>query len=125
MFTHQDKQLIEKLKKLPLDYWDFKEEDTKEFTHGIHNYPAMMVCPISRNIIQMVQDIRPVTALFDPFAGSGTVLVEGMLSGVDMVSGNDINPLALFLCKAKTTQIKHSDLEQACADLLARITVQM
>ena len=57
MFTHQDKQLIEKLKKLPLDYWDFKEEDTKEFTHGIHNYPAMMVCPISRNIIQMVQDM--------------------------------------------------------------------
>ena len=125
MFTHQDKQLIEKLKKLPLDYWDFKEEDTKEFTHGIHNYPAMMVCPISRNIIQMVQDIRPVTALFDPFAGSGTVLVEGMLSGVDIVAGNDINPLALFLCKAKTTQIKNSDLEQTCANLLARIAAQI
>ena len=125
MFTYQDRQLIEKFKELPLDYWDFKADDTKAFTHGIHNYPAMMVCPISRSIIKMVRDIRPVTSLFDPFAGSGTVLVEGMLNGIDTVAGNDINPLAILLCKAKTTQIKHSDLEQVCVDLLVRISDQM
>ena len=32
-----------------------------------------------------------------------TVLVEGMLSGIANISGNDINPLALFLTKVKTT----------------------
>ena len=124
MLTLQDRRLIEQIKKLPLDYWDFKEEDTKEFTHGIHNYPAMMVCPISRNIIRIVRDIQPVTALFDPFAGSGTVLVEGMLSGIEVIAGNDINPLALLLCKAKTTPIQPSALEKARAALLAGISLQ-
>ncbi|MDD4632788.1 MAG: hypothetical protein PHQ77_11120, partial [Proteiniphilum sp.] len=90
--------------------------------HGIHNYPAMMVCPISRNIIKLVKTIRPVHALFDPFAGSGTVLVEGMLAKIDLVSGNDINPLALLLSKVKTTSMEPSRLEKECNILTAQIT---
>jgi len=121
MLTPQDKQLIEALQEQPIDYWDFKEEDTKEYTHGIHNYPAMMVCPISRNIIKMVRDIQPVTSIFDPFSGSGTVLVEGMLSGMDVVAGNDINPLALLLCKAKTTRLDYTKLKRTCEILLNTI----
>jgi hypothetical protein len=119
--TKNDEKLIRKLKELPADYWDFKEDDTKEFTHGLHNYPAMMVCPISRNIIRLVKDIQPVNALLDPFAGSGTVLVEGMLSGIDTVAGNDINPLALLLTKVKTTPIQHEPLAKESEDLLNRI----
>lgn len=38
MITSTDKLLIEKLKALPIDYWDFREDDTKEYTHGLHNY---------------------------------------------------------------------------------------
>ena len=49
--TSEDIKLISELNKLPSDYWDFTEEDTKEYTHGLHNYHAMMVCHISRNII--------------------------------------------------------------------------
>ncbi len=122
MITSTDKLLIEKLKALPIDYWDFREDDTKEYTHGLHNYPAMMVCPISRNIIRMVKEPQPVHALFDPFAGSGTVLVEGMLSGIETVAGNDINPLALLLTKVKTTPIKHDLLVKETDSLLSRIS---
>lgn len=125
MLTPKDKRLIESLQKLPIDFWDFKEEDTKEYTHGIHNYPAMMVCPISRNIIKMVRDIQPVKSIFDPFSGSGTVLVEGMLSGMDVVAGNDINPLALLLCKAKTTRLDHLKLKSTCESLLATIRTRL
>lgn len=121
MLTPQDKQLIKSLQKLPIDYWDFKEADTKEYTHGIHNYPAMMVYPISRNIIKIVRDIQPVKSIFDPFSGSGTVLVEGMLSGIDVVAGNDINPLALLLCKVKTTKLNYSKLKCTCESLLKTI----
>lgn len=103
--TKEDDILIKELKKLPLDYWDFKEDDTKEYTHGLHNYPAVMVCPISRNIINLVRGIQPVNALLDPFSGSGTVAVEGMINGVPTVAGNDINPLALLLTKVKTTPL--------------------
>lgn len=122
MITSTDKLLIEKLKALPIDYWDFREDDTKEYTHGLHNYPAMMVCPISRNIIRMVKELQPVHALFDPFAGSGTVLVEGMISGIETVAGNDINPLALLLTKVKTTPIKHDLLVKETDSLLSRIS---
>ena len=118
----EDKKLIAKLKKLPTDYWDFRNDDTKAYTHGIHNYPAMMVCPISRNIIKLVKDIRPVRAIFDPFAGSGTVLVEGMLSGIGTVAGNDINPLALLLTEVKTTPISDRLLGQEIENLLEDIS---
>ncbi|MEG0836059.1 MAG: hypothetical protein RR413_11505, partial [Christensenellaceae bacterium] len=123
MQTIEDKKIIDSLRQLPVDYWDFREDDTKEYTHGIHNYPAMMVCPISRNIIKLVKGIQPVHALFDPFAGSGTVLVEGMLAGIEVVAGNDINPLALLLSKVKTTPIEHSVLKVECDALFARISL--
>ena len=122
--TKSDEKLISKLKELPIDYWDFREDDTKEYTHGLHNYPAMMVCPISRNIIRLVKEIQPVNALLDPFAGSGTVLVEGMLSGIETVAGNDINPLALLLTKVKTTPIQHTPLLKETKDLLNRVTMR-
>lgn len=109
--TKEDAKLIEELKKLPIDYWDFKDDDTKEFTHGLHNYPAVMVCPISRNIINLVRGIQPVTALLDPFSGSGTVVVEGMINGVQTVAGNDINPLALLLTKVKSTPLDCAKLK--------------
>lgn len=112
MKTKQDDKMIEELRKLPLDYWDFKDDDTKEYTHGLHNYPAVMVCPISRNIIKLVRGIQPVTALLDPFSGSGTVVVEGMINGVPTVAGNDINPLALLLTKVKSTPLDCKKLKK-------------
>jgi site-specific DNA-adenine methylase len=109
--TDNDKALVAALSNLPPDYWDFKTDDTREYTHGLHSYPAMMVCPISRNIISLVKGIQPVRSLFDPFAGSGTVLVEGILADIKMIAGNDINPLALFLSKVKTTPIAAETLQ--------------
>ncbi|MDK9580584.1 hypothetical protein QQA45_03510 [Sneathia sanguinegens] len=113
--TREDDKIIEELKKLPLDYWDFKDDDTKEYTHGLHNYPAVMVCPISRNIISLVRGIQPVNALLDPFSGSGTVVVEGMINGIPTVAGNDINPLALLLTKVKSTPLDCNKLKKEAA----------
>lgn len=104
-FTQKDQRLLSTLNYLPKDFWDFKDSDVREYTHGIHNYPAMMVCPISRNIIRLVKEIQSIETIFDPFTGSGTVLVESMLAGVKNIYGNDINPLALYLSKVKTTRL--------------------
>lgn len=120
-FSNNDNKLIQILKNLPSGYWDFKTENTKSFTHGLHNYPAMMVCPISRNIIRLLKEIYFVESLFDPFAGSGTVLVEGMLGALRNVSGNDLNPLALFLTLVKTTPIKSNVLNKEKESLFNRI----
>lgn len=117
----RDKLLVKKLKELPADFWDFKDVDVKEYTHGLHNYPAMMVSPISRNIISLIKSIRPIKTLADPFMGSGTVLVEGMLAGIEKIYGNDINPLALFLSKVKTTPIDINKLQSEIELLYTRI----
>ena len=37
--------------------------------------------------------------------GSGTVLLEGILANIEKVYGNDLNPLAHRISKAKTTLI--------------------
>ncbi len=121
MLTQIDKKLIASLQALPVDYWNFKDSDVREYTHGIHNYPAMMVCPISRNIIRLVKEVHPIETIFDPFTGSGTVLVEAMLAGINTVYGNDINPLALFLSNVKTTKLDITLLQQEVQSLLSRI----
>lgn len=54
-------------------------------------------------------------ALLDPFSGSGTVVVEGMINGVPTVSGNDINPLALLLTKVKSTPLDCNKLKKEAA----------
>ncbi len=115
--TKEDKKIISLLSALPNDYWDFKDNDVRVYTHGIHNYPAMMVCPISRNIIKLVRDVQNVETIFDPFMGSGTVLVEGMLAGINNIYGNDINPLALYLSKVKTTRLDITQLQQLSQSL--------
>ena len=114
-----DKKLISILKKLPNNYWDFKNENTKEYT--IHSYPAVMVPPISRNIINIVKQIMEVDSLFDPFSGSGTVLVEGMLANIKTVYGNDINPLAIFISKVKTDKLDIHELKKEVSVLLENI----
>lgn len=121
MITKSDKELILELEKLPIDYWDFKEEETKSYTHGIHNYPAVMVAPISRNIIRLMKKYITINSLFDPFSGSGTVLVEGMLANIPNVTGNDINPLALFISNAKTKKLELKELHSEIIKLKNRI----
>ncbi|MBR0435297.1 MAG: DNA adenine methylase, partial [Lachnospiraceae bacterium] len=88
---------------LPEDFWDFKNEDTRELTHSIHNYPAVMVYPISRNILSRMMKLQNIETIMDPFMGSGTVLLEGLLAGCKTIYGNDLNPLAHNISKAKTT----------------------
>lgn len=121
ILTQNDNRLISSLRSLPEDFWDFKDDDVREYTHGIHNYPAMMVCPISRNIIKLVKEVQNVETIFDPFTGSGTVLVESMLAGAKTVYGNDINPLALYLSKVKTTRLDITQLQQKAQTLYNQI----
>lgn len=91
------------IQQLPPGYWDFSRADTKEWTHGYHSYPAMMIPQVARSLIMLIREHHPyVHTLFDPFMGSGTSLVEGLLQGL-AVTGSDLNPLSRLLAQAKTT----------------------
>lgn len=116
-FTEKDQKIIDWIKSLPYDYWDFKINDTSEFTHSLHSYPATMIYPISRNIIKKMKELYDIKTLFDPFSGSGTVPVEGILAEIPKIYATDLNPLSILLIKVKTTVIDKKDLDN-CYKLL-------
>jgi DNA modification methylase len=58
--------------------------------------------------------------VFDPFSGSGTVLLESLLAGRNAY-GQDANPLACLISKAKTTPLNIEKLQLAAENLLHRI----
>ena len=105
-----DLKLIEDIKHLPDNYWDFKDEDTRCYTHGIHGYPAVMVAPISRNLINIISKYQSIDSIMDPFMGSGSVLIESMVKNVDRIYGIDLNPLAQLLSKVRTTILTEDQL---------------
>lgn len=90
--------------------WTFLNEDTREFTHIYHDYPARMIPQIPRNILNLLSQNEG-NVLFDPYCGSGSSLVEGLLAGLNVI-GTDINPLARLITNAKTEySVAPSDLE--------------
>jgi len=108
-----------KSKKRRIDYsWDFRGEDTKSYTHGLHNYPAMFIPQLSRRIIQNCSQIGD--TICDIFCGSGTALVESRLLGRNAY-GIELNPLATLLAKVKTTPIKPKTLEKDYISLVSNI----
>ncbi|MYD51049.1 MAG: site-specific DNA-methyltransferase, partial [Dehalococcoidia bacterium] len=90
--------------------WDYRTANTKEYTHGIHPYPAMMIPQVARRLIQEYG--YPGGILFDPYCGTGTTLLEAFLVGRESV-GTDLNPLARLIAKVKTTPIDIIQLDLA------------
>ena len=86
--------------------WDFRGEDTKEYTHCFHIYPAMMIPQIARRLIELYG--KDANFLFDPYCGTGTSLVEGRLAGMS-VAGTDLNPTARLISQAKSDDYDRSE----------------
>ena len=109
---HVDKASEPMLKDTPrlVSDWDYRTANTKEFTHGIHPYPAMMIPQVARRLIQEYGCPRSI--LFDPYCGTGTTLLEAFLAGSESV-GTDLNPLARLIAKVKTTPIDINQLDLA------------
>lgn len=109
--TELDLHLKSEFENLPENFWDFKQATTRDLTHGLHYYPATMVYPISQNILKIVQKYTEINSLMDPFMGSGTVIVEGMLGNIPKLYGTDLNPLAVLMSKVKTTKLSEEQLK--------------
>lgn len=93
--------------------WTFATADTRQLTHCYHDYPARMIPQVAGQLLDRFG--HPGSRLFDPYCGSGTSLVEGLLRGIN-VMGSDLNPLARLIATAKTDrppldQIDHHLLE--------------
>jgi site-specific DNA-methyltransferase (cytosine-N4-specific) len=80
--------------------WTFNGAPTRELTHCYHDYPARMIPQIARKLLDNFAPTA--SSLFDPYCGSGTSLVEGMVRGISVI-GTDLNPLARLIAQAKTS----------------------
>ena len=94
--------------------WDFRESDTKEYTHCFHTYPAMMIPQIARKLLKTYGEEGG--WLLDPYCGTGTSLVEASLFGMHSV-GCDINPLVRLIATAKSTPVCLSALDETLSKL--------
>jgi len=102
-----------------IDYsWDYRGEKTKSHTHGIHTYPAMFIPQVGRRLLETYS--KEGDTICDIFCGSGSALVESRLIGRNAY-GIDLNPLAIFLARAKTTPINPQKLTKEYLALLDRV----
>lgn len=98
--------------------WDYRNEYTKSHTHGLHTYPAMFIPQVARRLLETYS--KKGDWVCDIFCGSGTTIVESRVTGRN-ACGVDLNPLAIFLAKVKTTPINPSSIAKAYPKLLKDI----
>lgn len=77
-----------------------KRKDPKYATHGLHPYKGKFYPQLAKSLFNLAQ-LEPKQKVLDPFCGSGTVLLEGYLNGLN-AKGFDINPLAAKIAGVKT-----------------------
>ena len=107
--------------------WTFEGVDTQKYTHGLHNYPARMVPQIVSRLLDFYLTkgiIHEGDLVYDPFAGSGTTLVESRLHGLN-AEGNDINPFAVMLSKAKSIPLPNAVVNESREYLLDGLQEQL
>lgn len=78
-----------------------KRKDPKYATHGIHPFKGKFYPQLAKSLLNISS--APIGAtLLDPYCGSGTTLLEGMLNGY-RAYGCDLNPLAAKIARAKAS----------------------
>lgn len=103
------------------DVWTCREFDKREYLRCFFQYPAMMVPAVQKKLIEIVLTAKPdTTNVIDPFMGSATSLISCMEFGLDCF-GQDINPLAVLISKARTGPYYTDAVSTKYEELLNRV----
>lgn len=85
------------------------QTNPNKYTHSYFKYPCKFIPEIPKWAI--LNFSKPGDIIFDPFAGSGTTLLESILN--DRIGlGTEIDQVAKLLIKTKTTQLTASELTE-------------
>lgn len=97
--------------------------DVNTHTHGFHKYPAKFIPHIPKWAITKYLNGNKDKTILDPFCGSGTTLVEGVLAGYNTI-GIDIDPLSAMISKVKTTRLDEKELKNISEWLVEEINTK-
>ena len=98
---------MEKHKIANKDY-DFKGENYSTHFPQLHRYPATMLPQIGIKLFKELKINKH--RLLDPYCGTGSSALAGIVSGFSEFHGFDINPLALLIAKARYTKFNTTKL---------------
>ena len=90
--------------------YDYIGQSYSSVYPNLHRYPATMIPQIGIDILKEFNISSG--KLLDPYCGSGTSFMCGLVSGIHDMDGFDINPLAVLISKAKFTKLPISVIEK-------------
>ena len=96
---------------------NFHGENSTYASHDLHAFAAKFPPQLPRAFIRGLTN--PGDVVLDPMMGSGTAVVEALLAGRRAI-GYDIDPLAVRLCRVKTTPIDVDTVVQAGLRVMAQ-----
>ena len=98
-------------------YWVETAQPDRDLTHYLFRYPAKFHRPIVEWALQSHE--KKSATVLDPFAGSGTLNVEALVSRRPSL-GIDLDPLACFVARVKTTPLNPDRLDGALERVKAK-----
>jgi len=103
--------------------WSFegcKPSQTGKWTHDFHRYPAKFIPQLVEKLID--EYINSNNAhINDPFIGSGTTITTAISKGF-RASGTDINKIAFYISKVKSTPIKPDYLQEKISKIITNLS---
>ena len=101
-----------------------KRKDPKYVTHGLHPFKGKFYPQLAKSLLN-ISSAPLGSSLFDPYCGSGTTLLEGMLNGFKAY-GCDFNPLAAKIAHAKTAilYVPRNVVDLSIRTILERLSQQ-
>jgi hypothetical protein len=97
---------------------DLPQRERTRHVHGLHPYLGKFIPQLVE--VLLARYLKPGQRVLDPFAGSGTTLVQGLESGLD-ATGSDIAAFNALLMQVKTGRPNLFTLERELRDACSRI----
>ncbi len=98
---------------------DLPERERTKHVHRLHPYLGKYIPQLVEIFLRKF--FTPGQTVLDPFAGSGTTLVQANELGLHSI-GYDISAFNIILCKAKTAQYDIAEAQKEILDIVEKVT---